>query len=302
MHLQDKTICLIGFGEAGRAITASLRDGGQTAMPINAYDIKLHSADAAETMQRTMTAVNVAPFTDLKLALAASQIIISVVTADQANRAAESAAPHIKAGSLFLDMNSCAPETKRQSARLIEAAGGFYVDVAVMAPILKRGHQTPMLAASAHADEAMALFDALKMDVRLVGDAPGRASMIKMLRSVMIKGIEALTAECFQAACRAGVADDVAKSLDASESQDGWAVRAGYNMERMTTHGTRRAAEMREVAKTLNDLGIESHMANATIARQDAFGMLGLNLSDTDGLQARMAAIEAALRDVPEIG
>ena len=152
-----------------------------------------------------------------------------------------------------------------------------------------------MLAASKHGEAAAALFAALDMQVSLVGDAPGRASTIKMLRSVMIKGIEALTAECFQAACRAGVAEEVAASLDASEPDEGWAERASYNMERMTTHGRRRAAEMREVVVTLAELGVASGMSAATADRQDAFGAPGIDLARIRGLTARMGAIETAL-------
>ena len=85
-----------------------------------------------------------------------------------------------------------------------------------------------------------------------------------MLRSVMVKGIEALTAECFLAARKAGVADEVAASLDASWPGTDWAARADYNLGRMREHGLRRAAEMEEVAATLEALGEGSDMARAT--------------------------------------
>ena len=297
MMMSNSRLCLIGFGEAGGEIAGSLgawRDASTAPLPtITAFDIKSTQPDSAQLMRRRMDAVGVECASDLAMAMAGAQAVISVVTADRAHEAAVMAAQHIEAGTLFLDMNSCAPGTKQKSADVIEQAGGRYVDVAVMAPITTAGHRTTMLAASTHGEAAVALFTALDMKVSLVGDAPGRASTIKMLRSVMIKGIEALTAECFQAACRAGVADEVAASLDASEPDEGWAERASYNMERMTTHGLRRAAEMREVVVTLAELGVVSGMSAATAARQDAFGAAGLDLTNVRGLAARMAAIEA---------
>src|SRR3546814_16055110 len=89
-----------------------------------------------------------------------------------------------------------------------------------------------------------------------------------MVRWGMVKGIEALTDEMMAAAHAAGVVDEVLASLDASERHDSWTVRASYNLERMTTHGLRRAAEMEESAATLRSLGIEQVMAAGTHKRQ----------------------------------
>ena len=115
------------------------------------------------------------------------------------------------------------------------------------------------------------------------------------VRSVLVKGIEALTAECFWAASKAGVVDEVAASLDASQTDKGWKEQAHYNAERMTTHGIRRAAEMREVHKTLCDLGISPDMTRGTIDRQDQWGQLGISLVDLDSFESRIAALETAI-------
>jgi 3-hydroxyisobutyrate dehydrogenase-like beta-hydroxyacid dehydrogenase len=107
-------------------------------------------------------------------------------------------------------------------------------------------------------------------NLRIVGNEAGRASAIKMIRSVMVKGIEALTAEMMLAAMAAGVADEVLASLDASEKAQPWRERAEYNIERMITHGVRRAVEMEESAKTLASLGVEPIMTEGTVRRQRA--------------------------------
>ena len=106
---------------------------------------------------------------------------------------------------------------------------------------------------------------------------------------------EALTAECFWAASKAGVVDEVAASLDASQTDMGWKEQTHYNTERMTTHGIRRAAEMREVVKTLSSLGISAEMTRGTVKRQQELGQLKVSLNDFDGCDARIAALEQAL-------
>ena len=278
-------IAIIGFGEAGAAIASGLQRPN-----ITAYDVKLD--DATNSMAQQIVACDASTAHNIADLMIGADVVFSVVTADQAFEAAQAAALHIETGALFFDCNSCAPSTKVRSASVINDAGGRYVDVAIMAPIHPRAHKTPMLVASSAAEDAIACMTNLGMDATLVGKTVGRASTIKMLRSVMVKGIEALTAECFRAACRAGVAQDVAASLDASQSQLGWADQTAYNLERMTTHGLRRAAEMREVTKTLQDLGVASEMTNGTVNWQQSMGDLNILLDDVGGLHDRMATIE----------
>jgi len=290
-------IALIGFGEAGLAIATSLaqRDGDRPA--IRAFDIKLASDDDAisTAMAARISSAGVDAASSPADAVGEADIVISVVTADQAATAAALAARYLPQGALYLDMNSCAPTTKQIAAGSIGSAGGTYVDVAVMAPIEPRGHETPMLAAAPDPEAVAAQLAIAGLHPRFVGDAIGRASTIKMLRSVMVKGIEALTAECFRAAVRAGVAEEVATSLDASQTGMGWAEQAAYNMERMTAHGIRRAAEMREVAKTLRALDIPPAMTTGTIAWQDDMGALDLTLAPDAALAEQIAFIEQAL-------
>ena len=122
----------------------------------------------------------------------------------------------------------------------------------------------------------MAELAELGMDWRVAGMQVGDASSIKMLRSVMIKGLEALSAECMLAARRAGVEGAVLASLQASDPGWDWRGRSAYNLERMMVHGARRAAEMREVAATLRELGLPDRMAAATAEWQDQIAALHL--------------------------
>jgi 3-hydroxyisobutyrate dehydrogenase-like beta-hydroxyacid dehydrogenase len=152
---------------------------------------------------------------------------------------------------------------------MIESAGASYVDVAVTAPVQPARLNVPLLLSGPAAGEAQRLLRTAGFaNSRVVGADVGRASTIKMVRSVMVKGIEALTAEMVLAARRADVLDEVLASLDASETQMPWAERADYNVERMSTHGVRRAAEMEQVARTLKDLGVDPVMTRGTIVRQ----------------------------------
>lgn len=223
-------------------------------------------------------------------AIAGASTILSLVTADQALAAATHAAPHLDRRALWLDMNSVAPDTKRAAAAAIHAAGGRYVDVAVLAPVHPARLAVPLLVSGPHAAAGKAALTGFGFtNVRVAAGDVGAASTIKMVRSVMVKGLEALTAEWILAADAAGIRDEAIAALNASWPGTDWAAKADYNLDRMMLHGLRRAAEMDEVVKTLDALGTGSAMARATAERQRAIGALGL--TPTDGLTAKVDAI-----------
>lgn len=254
----NSNVALIGFGEAGSTFAAGAGWGEQAC-----------GWDLLPARRATMQEIGVIAAPTARDALAGAPVVLSLVTADQALKAAQDYAPDLAPGALWCDMNSVAPETKRAAARAVEAAGGRYVDVAVLAPVEPARLQVPLLLAGPAAEAAAAALRTLGFgNVCVVGVDVGRASAIKMIRSVMVKGVEALTAEMMAAADAAGVADEVLASLDASEKVLSWAERAAYNLERMTTHGLRRAAEMEESAKTLEALGVAPLMTQATVLRQ----------------------------------
>lgn len=256
----DRIVTLFGYGEAAQSFVraATWKESAHV------FDIKIDSALTRSAILASYEADGVVGAYNPKDALAESLIILSLVTASEALRAAENVAQNIASNALYFDMNSVAPETKRLAAKLIESAGGRYVDAAIMAPVNPLRLMVPLLVSGQHTvDGAAALISLGFTNVRVaVGDV-GRASSIKMIRSVMIKGVEALTAEMILAAEAAGVTDEVLSSLG-----DDWASKAVYNLERMKTHGVRRAAEMQEAAKTLTALGVEPIMTESTIRRQ----------------------------------
>jgi len=280
-------LATIGFGEAARAFAPGWAASGAE---VSAYDLLLDRPAARAPMLAAIEAAAIRPASSSAAAIEGATLILSLVTADQALAAAEQAAPSLPMGALWCDMNSVAPDTKRAAARMIEAAGGRYVDVAVLAPVHPQRSAVPLLLSGQHAEAAAEALAAVGFaQLRVVPGEVGRASAIKMIRSVMVKGIEALSAECALAAQEAGVLNEVVASLDASWPGADWARRFDYNLDRMLVHGVRRAAEMEEVVKTLDALGTGSMMTRGTVQRQRALG--ALRLAPPDGLDGKLARL-----------
>jgi 3-hydroxyisobutyrate dehydrogenase-like beta-hydroxyacid dehydrogenase len=291
------SVSFIGFGEAGQAIAAGLRDEGVARM--SAWDI-LFPQSAGEKLRQAGAASGVRCASSAADAVRKADIVISAVTAASSVEAALSVKAHLAGRPFVLDINSVSPGRKQQTAKLLGDTAR-YVDVAVPAPIHPARHKTPMLIAGAHAEAVAPTLAALGMRASIAGTEIGAAAAIKMVRSVMIKGIEALTLECFLAAARAGVIDEVATSMKNNYPDLDWGKIVPYNLERMASHGERRAAEMEEVADTLRELGVEPLMTAATVKRQREMGQLGAQHSVRGVLKqdraAMLGAISAAARD-----
>ncbi len=285
-------LTFLGFGEAAQAFC----DGWGATPParLRAYDRKTDRPANAEAKRQDYVRYRIDGRDTSASAVEGADAVISVVTADQALAVARDVAPRLSKGALYLDMNSVAPETKRQGAAAIIAAGGRYVDVAVMAPVRPALLGVPLLLAGPDAEEGHRLLTSLGFGARIVGDTVGPASAIKMIRSIMIKGIEALTAECILSAYAAGVEDEVFASLDASFPGFDWRTRANYNLDRMIVHGQRRAEEMKEAAATAEHLGQTGAMAGATAGWQARIG--DLQLAPPNELDAKIDVILRATR------
>ncbi len=291
------TIAFIGFGEAGHAIASGLREAGLETMA--AWDILFPKPEGAKLKQAAeATSVRVAQ--SAADAVRGADLIISAVTAASSTEAARSVKSHLAGKPYFLDINSVSPGRKQNSAKELGDAAR-YVDVAIIAPIYPVRHQTPMLLAGPDAQAVAPMLSGLGMRVSVSGAEIGAAAAIKMVRSVMIKGIEALTLECFLAAARAGIVDDVAVSMKNNYPGLDWAKIVPYNLERMANHGERRAAEMEESAETLRELGVEPLMTAATVKRQREMGQIGTQQAVRVVLNkdraAMLNAISAAARD-----
>ncbi len=263
-----RRVALVGFGEVG---TIFGNDLARLGLVVSTYDILLDApATRAAMLARARTA-GVTAHDSLGEALRDADLVISAVTATSSRDVARDAAPSLRPGQVFLDINSVSPETKRGNARAVAATGADYVEAAVMAPVPPQRLAVPMLLGGTRAAALAVALKAFGMNATAVAEEIGTASAIKMCRSIMIKGIEALVVECLLAARRFGAEEAVLASLAKTFPQMGWrAELPDYLVSRVAEHGRRRAAEMREVALTLEDVGIRPIMAAAIAERQEA--------------------------------
>jgi 3-hydroxyisobutyrate dehydrogenase-like beta-hydroxyacid dehydrogenase len=257
-------IGLVGYGEVGRILAEDLRAEG---VAVAAYDVKLGGPAAAPLVAHAQRH-GVALAADHAALAAGADLVVSAVTASQAVPVAQACAPGIAAGAWFLDVNSASPGAKIEAARLIDVAGGRYVEGAVMTSVPPYRIRVPLIVGGPHAAAFAPLANALGFAARPGAARLGVASATKMCRSVMIKGLEAMVIESFTTARAYGVEDAVLASLAETFPGIDWERQGAYFFQRVIEHGRRRAEEVREVAVTVREAGLDPFSASGTAERQ----------------------------------
>jgi 3-hydroxyisobutyrate dehydrogenase-like beta-hydroxyacid dehydrogenase len=260
-----RRVGLLGYGEVGRILAEDLRAGGVA--HVAAYDLKLGSAAEAPLREHAATHGVALAASHAELA-SRSDFLICAVTASQTVAAARSCAQGIAPGTWFLDFNSASPGAKRQAAALIEGAGGRYVEGAVMAAVPPHRIRVPLLLGGPHARAFAPLLASLGFRAQSASAQLGIASATKMCRSVIIKGLEAMIIESLTTARAYGVEDAVLASLGETLPGIDWERQAAYFFQRVIEHGRRRAEEMREAARTVEEVGLTPWSAAGTAERQ----------------------------------
>ncbi len=260
-------IGLIGYGEVGKIFSAGLKDKPGV-VAVRVWDTKLgHDATRAAEQAHALQA-GVSVQASARALCEASDLVISAVTASNTLAVAREAAPLMRQGAVFLDLNSASPGTKKECAARVEAAGCHYVEAGVMTSVPPYGVRVPMLLGGARAADLAALLNGWGLDTRAVSVELGVASAIKMCRSVMIKGLEALVIESYATARAYGVEDHVLPTLQETFPGIDWDRQGAYFFSRVVQHGQRRAEEMRESANTVREAGFEAIMAAAIADKQ----------------------------------
>jgi 3-hydroxyisobutyrate dehydrogenase-like beta-hydroxyacid dehydrogenase len=264
--VSNTRVGLIGYGEVGRIFGRALVERGVA--EVAAYDILLHDDARSSDMRKDAASAGVRLVSSTPDLLDRANLVISAVTASESLNAARDAAASIRPGTYFLDINSASPGAKTESSALIEGAGAHYVESAVMTSVPPYGIRAPMLLGGKRAAAVAPLLTGVGFNVKPVSQMLGVASAIKMCRSVIIKGMEAIVIESFLSARRFGIEEYVLESLAETFPEIDWQRVGGYFFSRVAQHGRRRAEEMREAATTVREAGLEPFMAAATADRQ----------------------------------
>jgi 3-hydroxyisobutyrate dehydrogenase-like beta-hydroxyacid dehydrogenase len=292
------TFAFIGFGEAGSNVSEGLLGAG--ADHIKTYDILFDDPNERERMLARAKELGVEACGSIAEAVDGVDIVFSTVTCSACLAVAEEAAKHLHPQQYYLDFNSISPGKKRKVRDLIKESGARFVEGSVMANVPGNAHRVPMFIGGDGGAAFVQMVTPLGMDVTFIQEEVGQASACKMVRSVMMKGIEALYLECMQAARHFGIEDEVLDSVVESMKGRDWREKCDFNMPRTVIHCARRGDEMDNVAETLREIGQEPRMSMATAETLHWCATLGLKEKYKDGPADSYAEVLDAIAEAIE--
>jgi 3-hydroxyisobutyrate dehydrogenase-like beta-hydroxyacid dehydrogenase len=242
------TIAVLGLGEAGGALALGLAGNGVT---VRGYD-PVVPAPAAILDCR-----------DEADATVGADLVLSVNSADAALPALRRGLTAAGPSTVWADLNTAAPDLKRELAELCARREVRFADLAIMAPVPGRGLRVPILASGTGAAATAELLTAAGGAVTVLDGPAGAAAERKLLRSVFFKGMSAAILEALDAACAVGLADWLRGEIDAElRRYDPTMVQR--MIEGSRRHAVRRAKEMDAAAAMLRALGVAPRIAMAS--------------------------------------
>ncbi|TQK18265.1 3-hydroxyisobutyrate dehydrogenase-like beta-hydroxyacid dehydrogenase [Microbacterium sp. SLBN-154] len=251
--MSEPTIAVIGLGEAGSRYAAGLASAGARVRGFDPH----HAPELPGVVHADSAAAAVAG-TDLVLSLVHGRLAVEV---------AEHLLPHVAATTVYADLNAASPDAMRAVAQLAADHGVSMADVAVLAPVPRAGHATPLLASGDGAASFAAIMSPLGVPVEVVDAPAGAAAERKLLRSVFMKGLAAVVLESLDAAraadAEAWMRDHIAAELDVDGQGH---QRVARLVDGTRIHAARREQEMHDALTELEALGAPTDMTRATLA------------------------------------
>lgn len=268
-------IGIIGYGEVGSAFAKPL--SARDSVSLSVFDIRCNDRASSQFLSNLEREPTIHLSADIKSLVTENDLILSVVTADAAMSVVQGVLPYINEKKIYVDMNSVSAKTKIRMAGLIEEMGGVFIEAAILGAIAAYGFRAPVLVCGNSAREFADFLNSLGFDIKYLSRDIGKASNMKMLRSVFAKGVESLLIEMMIAAKRGDLLDavmaEIIEFMDKRSFQD----IANAWITTTVMHAKRRADEMEHVIETLNELKVRPIMTMATRDRLKSVSELGLS-------------------------
>ena len=256
-------LAILGFGEAAQAFALGFQGEGSLEK-LSAYDIRIDDPAQADGLKEKARQLGVFLASSMPEAVSGAGVILSVVQGSAAPKVSAAVAPHLQPDQIFIDLNSISPAAKRVVAQpILDRGHTGYVEGAIMDAVRPKNHKVPILLAGPRALEAAEKLNAVGMNCEAIGEKIGQASSVKMIRSVMMKGVEALILESMAAAETAGVTERILDSINGTFAGLDWRKLTSHYLKRTHEHGLRRVTEMKESASTISGLGMHPFMSTA---------------------------------------
>jgi 3-hydroxyisobutyrate dehydrogenase-like beta-hydroxyacid dehydrogenase len=264
---------LVGFGEVGSTLGRGFR--GQGLKHVMSYDKYAFDGPYSALIQKRAADAGVPLARSPEELAQHCDVIIGVTPGVNSIESAEAFAPHLKAHHVFVDFASATPKVKQAVGKALTPSGASIADASIMGTPHVDGHRLPILVSGPASERFLEMLTPWGLKIEHVTGDLGAASGIKIMRSVVAKGLEALLVECVLGARRYGIDNAVLTSFGKFADSRPFTEFANFLMVTDVIHADRRGHEARMSADALEDAGIEPIMTRATAERLEWVAALG---------------------------
>lgn len=263
----------LGFGEAGYHMGKGLAAAGLAG--IAAYDKYAADPKAGALIRQRAEDSGITLVPSVRALCRKANLIVALVPGRVALRAVRAAAPHLTADHVYVDAGTGSVNAMVEAGQILEGKAGF-VDVAMMGAVPLTGHRVAILASGSHAEAFRQAMEGYGMNIRVVGEHPGAATAMKLIRSVFMKGMAAVLIETLEAAHRHGVLQAMAEDIGGYMDEHPFPDHLRRLVCGTAVHAERRAFEVAESLELLRKLGSADTMTKATRKKLQHIAALGL--------------------------
>jgi 3-hydroxyisobutyrate dehydrogenase-like beta-hydroxyacid dehydrogenase len=268
-------LTFLGFGELSGAWAGALRP--REDLEVRVYARPPRDPAAAQEQARRAGAAGVELDESLVRAVSGADVVLACVPSHAALEVGSACLEILRPGTVYVDPTPADPETKRALAERMLAHGVAYADVALLGTVVVSGLDLPMIAAGPGAARWAEIGAGLGMRITPIEGDAGRAAAIKLIRSVYMKGRDALVLEMLVAARRHGVEHDVIRSIGGAGERVPFDALADRVMGALSVHAARRADELRASAGQLRTVGVDPLVTEAAERRLRWLADLGVH-------------------------
>ena len=266
-------IGFIGFGEAAYHLAMGLREEGLAGL--RAADAMQDHPVRGKLVRDRAREAGVELLPDNRAVAAWADMVCNITPAQYSRAALESVLDLLRPGQLYADLSSSTPANKAAMAELTAKTGALYVDAAMLGSLPASRHKVQIIACGPGAKAFQETMAPWGMNIEFHPGAPGAASAVKLVRSIYMKGLEALLLEMLEASDAYGVTEDVVPSVCAAMDKDPFAVILDRLVTGMAVHCVRRGEEVKGSVELLREAGIDPCMSESTVKRHAALEKYG---------------------------
>lgn len=258
----NKNIGIIGFGEVGQVFASGMLENNPD-VNVYVYDILLEKKE--KEMEEKIISIGAEPIYRIDQLAQKCEIVFSLVSSSASIHVAQEFSKGLDNQKIFIDFTTSTPHDKEISGNAVHDKKGFYVDAAIMGTVATEKSKVPLLLSGSHAAETEKQLTTLGFNCQIVNLPNGASASIKLLRSIFMKGLEALVLETMITARNYGVDKEVQKSISETMDNNDFTTFSNALITTHMVHKNRRMKEVSDCIKIIKDANLEPSVTEGVL-------------------------------------